>query len=373
MSVSTRQAAKTANTEAGTVANNMAPNESPQPSQATSEIQSSQPVSEVDFHALFNSLFERVEQIAKEVSSFKKQNHEHVILDTIPAEPHDDTPAEPINSPILGDSAKNPPETCLRSLYGKFSPPKVSPRFAEQSIDQLESWLDINQIFKDRERFLLLKMSIEPETYRQVSTALTNKHPGKEYETLKHAIIQANTDSEAKQIQNLLSGLKLGDRRPSQLLAEMCGLYKGPKDKIFEELFLSRLPGNVRGILVSMRNDDSSPNIETIAKWADSIIEQLNVPPMISAISDNSAIAALQAKMDNMMNTFTNNNAHFKKPFNNKNNNRQGNDSNKENKNSVICYFHKKFGNNNHENTRCLPWCSLNKNWKSARANKQKN
>lgn len=291
MSVSTRQGTKAAVSDASNAASNNGANESPQSSQAPLEHQS-QTITEVDFHALFGSLLERVEQIAKEVASLRKTQPEDATPEAEAAQPRNVSPEEPSDDPMLGGDKQA--ESCLRALYGKFSPPKIQSRYAEQSIDQLESWLDINQIFNDRDRFLLLKMSIEPETYRQVAAALTTKNPGKEYETLKRAIIQAYTDSEAKQIQNLLSGLKLGDRRPSRLLAEMCDLYKGPKDTIFEELFLSRLPGNVRGILIGMRSEDKAPpSIETTARRADTIIEQLNVPPMISAITDNSAIAAL--------------------------------------------------------------------------------
>lgn len=372
MSVSTRQGAKAAVNDAREPPINNGATESPQPSQTAPE-QNTQPSAEVDFQALFASLLDRVEQIANEVTLLRKPVAEDATTGNDSSQPRDAATEEtPEDSTLGGDKQ---PETCLRSLYGKFSPPKIFSRYATQSIDQLESWLDINQIYKDRERFLLLKMSIEPETYRQVSAALTHKNPGKEYETLKNAIIQAYTDSEAKQIQNLLSGLKLGDRRPSQLLAEMCDLYKGPKDKIFEELFLSRLPGNVRGILVSMRGqDEASNNIETIAKWADTIIEQLNVPPMINAISETNQISALQTKLDNIINTFSNSNNRFKKPFAPKNKKRRNsNEENKENSDDDICYFHRKFGNNRHENRKCPDGCKLNKQWREARAMLPKN
>lgn len=256
---------------------------------------------------------------------------------------------------------------------------EIAPRYAEQSIDQLESWLDINKIYNDHERFLLLEMSIEPETYKQVSTALTTKHPGKEYESLKKAIIQAFTDSEEKQLQNLLSGAKLGDRRPSQLLAEMSSLYKGPKDKIFEKSFLNHLPVNVRGILVSMTSKDNQPqNIETIAQWADSIMEQFTVPPSNNAISDNWQIAALESKLDNVFQKIesfsNNNNSRFKSSFRSRSLPRNGNNrAGNENEEPTICYFHRKFGNNNHDNRKCMNTCKLHKQWLSMREKTQKN
>lgn len=248
----------------------------------------------------------------------------------------------------------------------------------EQSIDQLESWLDINGVKNDHDRFLLLKMSIEPETYREVSTVLASAHTGEEYDTLKSAIIKAFTQTEAKRIQSLLSGIHLGDRRPTQLLAEMCNLYKGTKDKIFEELFLSRLPGNVRGILVSMRNKDEIPkSIETIAQWADTIMDQLNVTPILGSIAPEINIVSLQTKLDHMnekIDAFTHHGPgnHFRPPFKRRSFSQMNNQNGKENQ-GFICFFHKKHGNNRHENTRCTPNCKLNKVWREVRANIQKN
>lgn len=342
-------------------------------------------IDDKQFHDLFNSLLERVETLTTEVQKLRTKIPEA----NVPIKQEDEkitksvdiVEAPLVSAPLAPEPIVSIPKSeaaHLRTLYGKFSPTKISPKFVEQSIDQLESWLDINGVKGDHDRFLLLKMSIEPETYREVSTVLATAHPGHEFETLKSAIIKTFTDTESKRIQNLLSGIHLGDRRPSQLLAEMCNLYKGTKDKIFEELFLSRLPGNVRGILVSMRNKDGEPkSIETIAQWADSIIEQLNVPAMIGTIAPEINMVSLQTKLDNMsekINAFTQHSSdtRFRPPFKrrsySKNNNQ---DDGNEPRGSFICYFHKKFGNNRHENTRCSLNCKLNKTWREVRAKQQ--
>lgn len=240
--------------------------------------------------------------------------------------------------------------------------------------------MDLYDINEDQDRFLLLKMSIEPETYRAVATALATPHPGRNYINLKTAIIKAFTDSEAMQIKSLLSGLQLGNRRPTQLLSEMCALYKGPKEKFFEELFLSRLPGNVRGILVSMRSQEEAQNpIEIIAQWADAITEQLNVPPIINNITEDTNAQSFKQKLDSLyekIDAFTNqNNARMRSPFRSRSfaRNNNGNTDSKENYDPMICFFHRKYGNNRHENRKCLNTCKLYKALRDIREKNQKN
>lgn len=349
-------------------------NDSPQPSETGPDNPNVSTMTHPELITLVRHLVDRVAQLTEQVAIVANKPSHDVTTDAIH---HQNTELAPTidTNPIVGETTTRSEEQRLRSLYSKFTPSKVSQRFAKHTIDQLESWMDINKIDNDHDRFLLLKMNIEPETYQQVASALATKHPGKEYDNLKKAIIQAFTDSEAKQIQNLLSGIKLGDRRPTQLLAEMCGLYNGPKDKIFEELFLSRLPGNVRGILVGMRSQDDSPkSIESIAQRADTILEQISVPPMINAITDSEQICALQDKMDNMINAFSSTtNSRFKKPFQARSFRSRNHDTNKENGEATVCYFHRKFGNNRHENTKCMKFCKLHNKWKEAREKFQKN
>lgn len=382
MSISTRQSTKAAISDTNNAdAGNTVLTDSPQPSQASIDTPNNNITTDAEFHVLFNDLLDRVQQIQTQLSNLPDNSNKDVTTDIIPqnVNVNERNDVYQNNEQIVGDTTTRTEESRLRSLYSKFAPSKVLPRFATESIDQLESWLDINKINNDHERFLLLKMSIEPETYKQVSLALTSKQPGKEYENLKKAIIKAFTDSEAKQIQSLLSGLKLGDRRPSQLLAEMCSLYKGPTDKIFEDLFLSRIPGSVRGILVSMRNkDETHKPIETIAQWADAIIEQTNASTNINAITEVNQISILENKIEDIVNkldAFANKaSPPFKKPFNPRQFNRYENHQfGKDPEEPFICFYHRRFGNNRHDNKKCLGGCTLYKKWQEIQNKRQKN
>lgn len=258
-----------------------------------------------------------------------------------------------------------------KTLFSKFTPTRINSKYTEQSIDQLESWLEINGIKNDKQKFEVLKISIEPEIYREVSGIIKNSPAGEQYTTLKAAIIKTYTDSEYTRIKALLSGITLGDRRPSQLLSQMSNLYTGPKDRIFKELFYSRLPSTVRAIVSSMINKASTePPIETIAQWADEINEQIK-EPRIEAIFDNKNNNSLTETLGTILNLLKKLAANsFPKQRSFIRDNSRNNPRNNETTiqynilpDDGICQYHRQFGKNKHENRKCLNDCKLHAKW----------
>ena len=109
------------------------------------------------------------------------------------------------------------------------------------------------------------------------------------YNALKAQLIKRTADSEQRHLQQLLSTEELGDRKPTQLLRrlqQLAGDTPGLLDGNFlKELFLQRLPSQVRMVLASTR--DGTP-IEDLAQLADKIIE-VAAPPIISTVSTQSS------------------------------------------------------------------------------------
>lgn len=65
----------------------------------------------------------------------------------------------------------------------------------------------------------------------------------------------------------------------------MSDLYRGPRDRIFAEIFVSRLPSTVRGILSRMQTNSPNTDLKTLTQWADAIMEQTESTRTIQQIT----------------------------------------------------------------------------------------
>ena len=106
------------------------------------------------------------------------------------------------------------------------------------------------------------------------------------YNTLKAELIKHTAASEQRKLQQL-SGEELGNRKPTQLLQRMQQLL-GDKlgtsadvNTFLRELFLQRLPPNIRIVLASA---DASMDLNKLADMADKVMKVAT--PTVSAITD---------------------------------------------------------------------------------------
>lgn len=172
-------------------------------------------------------------------------------------------------------------------IFNKIEMPKISSKNIEESIEKLECWLNINGVFDDALRFETLRMQLDSATYTLVGHLFRQPPNTDKFNTLKRTVIKVFADSEVKKAQDLISGVQLGDKKPSMLLAELRKLYQGPiNDGLFRELWLNRLPHNVKSILMGSATQQMS--LEQLAETADRIMEYGASPPTyVSAISSS--------------------------------------------------------------------------------------
>lgn len=268
-------------------------------------------------------------------------------------------------------------------LFAKLEMPKITTKNAEYSLEKLESWLNINGIFEDTRRFEMLKMQLDPSVYAHVSHLLRNPPPFQRFNTLKNSVIKVLTDSEVKKAHDLISGLQLGDKKPSILLAEMRQLHNGPiNDNLFRELWLSRLPQNVKSILMGNMSftNGQYPPLEQLADTADRIMDYTNgsntaidavtsTPPPDFYRELNNTLGRIGDQLKWLTDRHridTQNSARENRPSNKK--------KAHEHESNEPCVYHRRFGRGQHKNRKCEESCPLHKEWTDANADtKQKN
>nr|CAB3260870.1 uncharacterized protein LOC100176143 [Phallusia mammillata] len=151
--------------------------------------------------------------------------------------------------------------------------PEFWPDTAELWFATVESVLENNLVFGERERYNIVLTSLKQEQIKQIRHVIMDRDGAMPYTNLKAALIKCYEVNEVQRINTLLNDTILGDKRSSALLNEMksllgnCGTHSPTLETLFKKVFLDRLPSNVRLILAS----DYDTSIETLAAKADSI------------------------------------------------------------------------------------------------------
>ena len=116
--------------------------------------------------------------------------------------------------------------------------------------------------------------SLSPEIAMEIRDLLLKPPDDHPYDVLKQILIERTAASEQRRLQQLFTAEDLGDQKPTQLLHRMQQLL-GEKavttdGSLIKELFMQRLPSNVRMVLAAA--SEKTP-LEELAALADKIME----------------------------------------------------------------------------------------------------
>ncbi len=154
---------------------------------------------------------------------------------------------------------------------------------------QVEAQFATRGVTVQRTKFDYVVASLAPEIATEVRDLLLTPPAETPYDTLREQLIKRTVASEQRRLQLLLNAEELGDRKPTQLLRRMQQLLGEKADKLdealFRELFLQRLPTNVRMVLASVQE---SVGIQELAQLADKITEvSVATPPAVGALGSS--------------------------------------------------------------------------------------
>ena len=162
---------------------------------------------------------------------------------------------------------------------------------------QVEAQFSTRGISSEKTKFDHIVASLAPEYAQEVWDLILSPPSSTPYATLKAQLIQRTAASEKRRLQQLFHSEDLGDRKPTQLLRRMqqlMGEQVSTTDNSFlRELFLQRLPANVRMVLASTDTKD----LQDLAHLADKVME-VAAPCVSSVRTGNSSSDIIQLRSE---------------------------------------------------------------------------
>ena len=174
-----------------------------------------------------------------------------------------------VNSIVLGNSVVS--SESLKMALLPIAP--FSKKDPASWFRQLEATFVINNVNDDETKYIHLQARLDPDILSEISEFFkTPPAAGDRYEKLKDKLVKRFSDSRDNQVLQLLEGLTLGDRRPSELLSEIQKLAADDlAENVVRALFIKKLPGTIKGILAG-----SNEPLSSLGALADRIYDFTN-------------------------------------------------------------------------------------------------
>ena len=179
---------------------------------------------------------------------------------------------------------------------------KVSVKFPPFWIEKAEIWFyqieaqfKISGITTEETKFNYLVSQLEPKFVENIWDIVSDSSDNK-YSAAKERLLNTFKESENKRIKRLVTGIELGDMKPSQLLQKMRSLATDDiSDKVIKTLWLDKLPDSIKNILIV-----SEEALTQLAVMADKIAEMNPKLQLYSASSNTNSFEEVLTKISNL-------------------------------------------------------------------------
>lgn len=256
-------------------------------------------------------------------------------------------------------SISGQPQQLIRSISVKT--PVFSKSEPKLWFFQMEAHFQMNRVTSDRTKYNSVIASLDSSVLAQVRDVVFSPPEADMYDTLKKRVLERFADSDETRLKRLLTGLSLGDKKPSHLLRDMRDLAgTGLSEAVLKSLWLKHLPNQCQAIL-SVSNEP----VESLALLADKICEvSLFESCSLSSTSESINEGGILAQLKNLSVRFENLEKKFstlpssRTSFRNKSrsNSRARSDSRSGSSNSGMCWYHRTFAD---RASKCLKPCGF--------------
>ena len=158
---------------------------------------------------------------------------------------------------------------------------------------QAEAQFNLRGITTDDTKYFYVLAALDQHTATRLLDLISQPPADNKYRTLKDRLISTFGLSKYERASRLLHFRPLGDSKPSALMDEMLALLGDhPPCLLFEQLFLERLPEDIRIQLVDSKMDDH----RQLAKRADALWSSRNMESNTNAVQHRPSARQQQTK-----------------------------------------------------------------------------
>ena len=249
--------------------------------------------------------------------------------------------------------------------------PEFAPDDPELWVSQLERQFTTFGISSQTDKYAALAGSLPHTLAAEVRDLVVHQPAEQPYDTLRAAILQRAAPSQERRIRQLLEGLQLGDRKPSQLLRQMrslAGSSGGSDDSLLRQLWLQQLPATVQPIISTLF---AKLSLDEVAEAADKAVDtmrpelqqvtQEHAYPSSSTASEGNNNSAMMLKILQGINQLTTELRKSKTRLRSRSR-RRGGRSRSTNRSfspsSGRCWYHARYGAKAH---KCVQPCNFSK------------
>lgn len=209
---------------------------------------------------------------------------------------------------------------------------------------QMRSWFELNRITSDSTKYNMVIAHLRHDALEQVEELVRQPPEQNKFESIKNALVQRFADSERTRIHKLLSGITLGDKKPSHLLQELRRANVGNDETILKNVWMARMPAQAQAVISIAHG-----GLSEVAALADVVVETLRINNNSMNVNEVRNVASSSSEQDRKIDELTRIVAELRADRNRGRSQSRGRAHNREKtpaREFDLCWYHFKFGAN---------------------------